>query len=161
MASVSFCTLLFLVVVVVETVTEVLYQKYFGEGKKRNFELEQDPEPPRGKLKEQMSPSPATPLLPQSSLKVQSTQPSPKSSSRPPLSEIPLESSLKVDKTQEDDPEETAKKPSEMELASTQKGEDDSENVPIPPKPEWKTTKTGRVKRTSMNYEESTYSDLQ
>ncbi|CAB60482.3 CX domain-containing protein [Caenorhabditis elegans] len=98
-----------------------------------------------------------------SSLQLQPTQSSLKSRSGKNLSEMSLHpgSTLKVEKTQEDDV--TEPKRSELEVASTQRSRinKDDDFVPIPEKPEWQTTKNGRLRRTSMNYEESTYSVLQ
>ncbi|EGT49198.1 CBN-SPE-19 protein [Caenorhabditis brenneri] len=166
----SFCISFCVFVVVIETIVEVLCGRMCGKGKKKSYEMLEQLEEKEKMKKEALLSSPAdpllTPLLPPS-LKVQMTQSSPargSSKSYKPLSEMVVDpESLKVDKTQEDDPnfEEKLDKKSELEPASTQRGDDLDDIIPIPPKPEWKKTKTGRVQRTSMNYEESTYSDLQ
>ncbi|EFO91804.1 CRE-SPE-19 protein [Caenorhabditis remanei] len=163
-----FCIFFCVLVTASCTFLEILCIRTFGKQKKNSceeMERTMREEREKQKLLETGSKSPVdpfkSPMPPGSSLQVQPTQSSPLSK---PNSEMTIrpDSSVHVDKTQESDPLlETPPKRSELEVASTQRGEDEEGVVPIPQKPACKVTKTGRVQKTSMNYEESTYSDLQ
>ncbi|ULT92500.1 hypothetical protein L3Y34_009947 [Caenorhabditis briggsae] len=166
LARYSFCIFIASIFMIFEAGLEVLAWKIWGKRKKNTVEgAEKDEQCEKVKNeKEQNGQSPAnplkSPLLPTSSLKVQATQSSPPSENSNKINSemtIKAEPSLQVEPTQDDEVPST--KRSEFELANTQKGEDD-DIVPIPEKPAFKVTKTGRIQKTSMNYEESTYSDL-
>ncbi|CAI2347976.1 unnamed protein product [Caenorhabditis sp. 36 PRJEB53466] len=101
-----------------------------------------------------------SPMPPVSSLQLQQTQSVRSGTQNVSEMSVKPSASLEVDKTQEDDEEPLLPRNSELDPSSTQR--DDTEgNVPIPKRPDLKILPSGRMGRTSMNYEESTYSDLQ
>uniref|UniRef100_A0A8R1DH29 Uncharacterized protein n=1 Tax=Caenorhabditis japonica TaxID=281687 RepID=A0A8R1DH29_CAEJA len=91
------------------------------------------------------------------SLMVENTQPSTRNTSK--LTEISVQSPEKQVLDQEQGIDKSGNlSSSELEVMNTQ--DDTSEKLPIPKKPESRKLSNGRMQKTSMNYEESTYSDL-